>query len=91
MKRNIVVIICALSFSVLVGCSSSKESAKIEDTSNDMTEEIQKPDEAHEKEKEAALDDSLEEASEEYIVSSSSPVETLPYDPDAEWNYVPLD
>ncbi len=41
--------------------------------------------------KEVALDDSLEESTDEYIVSSSSPVETLPYDPDAEWNYVPLD
>ncbi len=91
MKRNIVMIICALSFAVLVGCTSSKESSKVEDTSNDITEEIQKSSENIEKDKEAALDDSLEETTEEYIVSSSSPVETLPYDPDAEWNYVPLD
>ncbi|WP_143002025.1 hypothetical protein [Pseudobutyrivibrio sp. 49] len=41
--------------------------------------------------KEVALDDSLEESTDEYIVSSTSPVETLPYDPEAEWNYVPLD
>ncbi len=91
MKRNIVMIICALSFSVLVGCSSNKESAKAEDTSNDITVEIQKTGETPEKGKDKELDDSLAETSEEYIVSSSSPVKTLPYDPEAEWNYVPLD
>ena len=84
-------IICVLSFAVLVGCSSNKESAKAEDTSNDITEEIQKPGGILEKGKDEELDDSLEETTDEYIVSSSSPVETLPYDPDAEWNYVPLD
>ena len=91
MKRNIVMIICVLSFAVLVGCSSNKESAKAEDTSNDITEEIQKPGGILEKGKDEELDDSLEETTDEYIVSSSSPVETLPYEPDAEWNYVPLD
>lgn len=90
MKKQLLIIICAFSFILLAACSSTSDTTNSVDTSAATTEVTPKSREALNKEKDKVLLESQNETTDEYV-ESTSPEINLPYNPDAEWNYVPLD
>ncbi len=90
MKKQLIMLLSTLCFALLIGCSSTNDTANTAGTSAATTEVTPKSREALNAEKDKALIESQNETTDEYV-ESTSPEINLPYDPDAEWNYVPLD